>query len=396
MTSGSSSSKSSSCFATSTTTTGTGLSCLFSSVGLDPIIALTKNRRIQTKIGGDQTFNCHEDYKTRCRKGFGSLYELVQKDIGYSSDADMSDGIDEGSSHHRRSSSTGSSIILNKEQDEHNKHQEYLNLTEGSKGLEAESASPDHVLSSDSNKNSSSHQQKARQAKRRRSCAPRPWSFHGANAEWSDWDYYLPPPAPPVLKSNMPDADLTCDDNNVAAADGSFNPSDDQIKTSTPINSSFEDDDDDFDRDSSFRAPSSSAYTENPWDDEMIRSCSSNCNYQDEKEVEVSLNQLPKNDLTGDTTLKSTGVESIKQFNISGHRNERVDVSTGDGHIRQTCSISTETEKITIDKKTIRSPRLMSLMAFSLLTLFVSFIYAAFTGSNPHLELFYHKNPPPV
>ncbi|RWS02109.1 hypothetical protein B4U79_11107, partial [Dinothrombium tinctorium] len=92
-----------------------------------------KNRRIQTTMVG--TNQERLDFR-------GAKFEIIQKDIGYSSDADMSDAC------------------------EAHQCSEYINV--------------------------SARGTRKRHVRRRRSRVNRrrPWSFH---SDWTDWDYYQPP-----------------------------------------------------------------------------------------------------------------------------------------------------------------------------------------------------------
>lgn len=139
-----------------------------------------RNQRVQTSdASSNPTTQGMSDLK-------GSKFEIIHKDIGYSSDADTSDATADATSSGfvgSSASSSASSILSD--------------LNNCGKGN----------VTSDT-QTSSSQQQKRRLVKRRNrvspklvgstscgtlyTCKQRPWSFHAAS-EWTDWDYYQPP-----------------------------------------------------------------------------------------------------------------------------------------------------------------------------------------------------------
>ena len=138
--------------------------------------SLMRNRRVQTMYAtvctGEETGNLK-----------GSKFEIIQKDIGYSSDADTSDANCDAISNGFVGSTASSASSISEVS------------SGGFNSKTGTCQSPDT-------------QYKKRQVKRRfrsklttstscgalTSCTSkqRPWSFHAAS-EWTDWDYYQPP-----------------------------------------------------------------------------------------------------------------------------------------------------------------------------------------------------------
>ncbi|KAI2804252.1 hypothetical protein BLOT_003231 [Blomia tropicalis] len=114
-----------------------------------------RNRRVQTTRSGNTMNEQELVVDTHTLDGSGSpsadsgvfsssteKYEIIQKDIGYSSDADMSDAIEA------------------------------------------------HPHSADQNSSQRSARKRQIRRRRTRTARPRPWSYH---ADWTDWDYYQTP-----------------------------------------------------------------------------------------------------------------------------------------------------------------------------------------------------------
>lgn len=136
---------------------------------------LMRNRRVQTMYATVCTGEETGDLK-------GGKYEIIQKDIGYSSDADTSDANCDAISNGFVGSTASSASSISEVS------------SGGFNSKTGTCQSPDT-------------QYKKRQVKRRfrsklttstscgalTSCTKqRPWSFHAAS-EWTDWDYYQPP-----------------------------------------------------------------------------------------------------------------------------------------------------------------------------------------------------------
>lgn len=133
-------------------------------------LAAMRNRRVQTNMvaaATDLTLDLPRPYyANKAAGGVGGGFEVVHKDIGYSSDADMSD--------------------FGPENNKNAANQQLSN-------------SSDHVNHGHSSGHSSRSSRK-RSVRRRRATAHRPpvrrpWSFHDG---WTDWDYYQPPSYTPL------------------------------------------------------------------------------------------------------------------------------------------------------------------------------------------------------
>ena len=154
------------------------------------IANLMRNQRVQTmNASSSVTTQGMSDLK-------GSKFEIIHKDIGYSSDADTSDATADATSSGfigSSASSSASSILSD--------------LNNCAKGNNVNATTSD-TQQNGSPSSSSSHGPKRRLVKRRSrispkligstscgtlyTCKQRPWSFHAAS-EWTDWDYYQPP-----------------------------------------------------------------------------------------------------------------------------------------------------------------------------------------------------------
>ena len=138
--------------------------------------AAMRNRRIQTMGCGPDAYYTPLAGLTRQHLHSKVPFEIVHKDIGYSSDADMSDvGPDNGATTNKCSNG---------------------NVKANSNRL-VQSNSSDHVNTvGAASSGACSRSSRKRSVRRRRTnqhqrtSVRRPWSFHDG---WTDWDYYQPP-----------------------------------------------------------------------------------------------------------------------------------------------------------------------------------------------------------
>jgi len=138
--------------------------------------AAMRNRRIQTMGCGPDAYYTPLAGLTRLNsKG---PFEIVHKDIGYSSDADMSDvGPENGASTAKNNNNENSNAPGNR-----------LTQSNSSDHVNTVGAASSGACSRSSRKRSVRRRRATQQ--HQRSSVRRPWSFHDG---WTDWDYYQPP-----------------------------------------------------------------------------------------------------------------------------------------------------------------------------------------------------------